>query len=133
MTKRQVQYIAQNRNCSPKKRSRRLLVFSEEQVDELVLSVTPWSAVRRVTYFELFHIAFPNWNFSERVIKDALERQGYEWRMARFKPVLTEERNQARLDFAEWHCSWTLKHWSQVLWTDKMWVTGSFHSGIRIT
>lgn len=133
VTKRQVQYAILNRRTSPKKRSGRPSALSEEQVDELVLFVTSSSAARRMTYFELCHIAFPNWNVSDRVIKRALNRRGYERRMARPKPALTEERKQARLDFAERHCSWTVEQWSKVLWTDETWVTGSFHSGTWVT
>ena len=132
MTKRQVQHTIRNHLTPPKKRSGRPSALNEEQVDELVLFVTS-SATRRMTYLDLSRIAFPNWNVSERVIKGALNRRGYERRMARPKPALTEERKQARLDFAERHCSWTVEQWSKVLWTDETWVTGSFHSGTWIT
>ena len=133
VTKRQVQYTIRNHLTSPKKRSGRPSALNEEQVDELVLFVTSSSATRRMTYLDFSHIAFPNWNVSERVIKGALNRRGYERRIARPKPALTEERKQARLDFAERYCSWTLEQWSKILWTDETWVTGSFHSGTWIT
>ena len=114
VTKRQVQYTIRNHLLSPKKRSGRPSALSEEQLDEFVLFVTSSSATRRMTYLELSCIAFPNWNISERVIKGALNRRGYERRMARHKPPLTEERKQARLDFAERHYFWTLEQWSLI-------------------
>ena len=133
VTKRQFQYAILNHRRSPKKRSGRPSTLSEEQVNELVLFVTSSSASRRMTYFELSQIAFPNWNVSERVIKCALNRRRHERRMVRPKPVLTEERKKLRLDFAERHCSWILEQWSKKLWTDETWVTGSFHSSTWIT
>lgn len=133
VTKRQVQYTILNHRRSPKKRSGRPSALGKEQIDELVLFVTSSSAARRMTYFELSLIVFPNWKVSDRVIKGALYKRGYERRIARTKPVLTEERKRARLSFAELHRSWTLEQWSHVLWTDETWITGRFHSGTWIT
>ena len=81
VAKRQVQYAILSHRWSPKKRSGRPSALSEEHVDELVLFVTSSSASRCMTYFELSQTAFPNWNVSERVIKCALNRRGYERRM----------------------------------------------------
>lgn len=133
ITKRQVQYAILNHVTSPKKRTGRPPALREQQVDELESFVTSSSIARRMSYFELAKNVFSHWNVSERVIKLALNKRGYERRMARPKPALTEKRKRARLEWAESHRSWTIEQWSQILWTDETWVTGGKHTVTWIT
>ena len=60
-----------------------------------------------------------NWDVSGTTVKNALEKEGFHRRIARVKPVLTEENRKIRLKWAREHLNWTRAQWDSVLWTDE--------------
>ncbi|KAI0993050.1 hypothetical protein K3495_g15134 [Podosphaera aphanis] len=64
---------------------------------------------------------FRQWGIGEFAIRNALRKRGYERRLIRRCPPLTEKHRSLRLFWAEQHLSWR-QEWSQVLWSDETWI-----------
>jgi ketohexokinase/beta-glucosidase len=86
-----------------------------------------------MTYKRLAKEAFPEWDVSEWAIRGALRSRGYNRRVARAKPPLTDVNKQARLRWAQAHVDWTPQQWESILWSDETWITGGRHRRQLVT
>ncbi len=129
---KQIQRACLASRPTPKKRSGRPPVLSEEQVDEIELFIQSKRS-RRLLSYERLAIHFKELEVGPQAIKNALERRGYRRYVARQKPPLSEKNKRDRLSFAQEHLNWTREQWNQILWTDETWVTGSRHRKQYVT
>jgi hypothetical protein len=130
---RQIQNACCTSRPTPKKRSGRPPILSEEQVDEVELFVRATRASRLLSYENLAWGPFRKFGVGPVAIKNALERRGYRRYVARRKPVISEENKRERLQFALEHVDWSQEQWSSILWTDETWVTGIRHRKQYVT
>ena len=131
LTWRQVQYAATAPNITPRKRSGRPPILTNQQVEELIEFVCVSAQNRRLSW-----AALPNalgWNCSEYAIRHALRKAGFSRRPALRKPPISEKTRALRLEFAREHQNWTTEQWKHILFSDETWVTGGPHRKTWVT
>ena len=64
---------------------------------------------------------FRRWSAGEYAIRNALRKRGYERRLPRSSPPLSENHRAVRVSWSEQHLNWH-REWSQVLWSDETWI-----------
>ena len=70
---------------------------------------------------------------SDKVMREAMRKEGIFRRLARHKPPISEKNRLLRLAFAHAHLNWTRNQWNTILWTDETWVTSGFHTRVWIS
>ena len=83
-----------------------------------------------MSYLEL-SMNFPERNFGEAAIGNALRRRGYSRHISRQKPLLSDENMALRLEWAISHRNWTIDDWCCILWSDETYIlvlNGLLHS-----
>jgi len=69
-----------------------------------------------MTYKELAK-EFSYWNCGADAIKTALDREGFNVRIAMCKPPISEKNRKLRFKFAREHQGWTYHNWCKFLWS----------------
>lgn len=64
---------------------------------------------------------FRRWSAGEYAIRNALRKRGYERRLPRSCPPLSENHRAVRMMWSEHHLNWR-QEWSRVLWSDETWI-----------
>lgn len=67
------------------------------------------------------------WDCSSFAIRTAFKKEGYTRGVRRKVPPLSPKNQQARLDWAQEHVTWTEEQWDQILWSDETWVQPGYH------
>ncbi|KAI0996180.1 hypothetical protein K3495_g11999 [Podosphaera aphanis] len=116
----QVQGAVRSGRVSPQHRSRRPSSLSSAYVEKLEAFVCSCRETRQMSFLELA-LHFRQWGVGEFAIRNALRKRGYERRLPRRCPPLTENHRSVRLFWAEQHLSWR-QEWSQALWSDETWI-----------
>ena len=97
---RQAEYAAKQ-PLTPKKKKGRPPLLDTPKQKELVDYVSSSSKTRRMPYPEIPRRL--DWTVCGATIRNALNKEGFHRRIARVKPVLTEENKKARLNWAREH------------------------------
>jgi transposase len=116
LTLRQVQYAVRHR-VTPKKRSGRPGMLTQEEVDHIVIWVCAMKGNRRTPWAKIPMIL--ELNVSRSAIRTALRNAGFSRRVARRKPPISERNQLARLQFAIEHANWTIEEWKKIFWSDE--------------
>ncbi|KAI1001792.1 hypothetical protein K3495_g6410 [Podosphaera aphanis] len=116
----QVHGAVRSGRVSPQPRSGRPPSLSSAYVEKLEAFVCSCRETRQMSFLELA-LHFRLWGVGEFVIRNALRKRGYERRLPRRCPPLTENHRSVRLFWAEQHLSWR-QEWSQALWSDETWI-----------
>ena len=115
-TERQVQYACTN-PATPRKRSGRPQLLTQEQTETLIEFVTSSREGRRMSYQKL--ASSLGFNCGVYTIQGTLERHGFHCRIAMRKPRISEKNRKIRLQWAQEHVNWTREQWDKVLWTNE--------------
>ena len=67
---------------------------------------------------------FRRWSAGEYAIWNPLRKRGYERRIPRSSPPLSENHRAVRIRWSEQHLNWR-QEWSRVLWSDETWINDS--------
>ena len=94
LTLRQIQYAVRHR-LTPKKKSGRPRVLTQEEIDTLIAWICTTKANRRTAWAKIPMIL--KLNVTRSVIRTALRNAGYARRVARRKPPISERNRIARL------------------------------------
>ena len=73
-----------------------------------------------MSYLELA-MNFPEWNFGQDAIRNALKRRGYSRHISWSKLPLTDAQKILRLEWAHQHLHYNLQDWAQIVWSDETW------------
>ena len=72
-------------------------------------------------------------DFNIRTLRKAAAKEGYSRRIARQKPLLTEDQRNARLRWAHEHINWSDRQWTRVLWTDEASIRCGYFGQVYVT
>lgn len=128
----QVKHTIRAQSTAVKPRSGRPRELNADQEAQLVEYVTSSKRGRQATFLQLSCLLF-NASFGVYVIRAALRRLGFQRRVARKKPPISEVSRQSRLQWAQDHLNWNLEQWRSILWTDETWITGGHHRKQYVT
>ena len=101
------------------------------QIEELIEYVCASARNRGLSYEQLAKKM--NFEVGKKVIRTALIKEGFHWRLALRKPPISERNQVVQLQWALDHINWTLQQWYSILWTDETWVTGGRHTRTWVT
>ena len=113
---RQVQYIAKQPTM-PKIKTGRLLLLDTSKRRELVNYVTASAQARQLAYMDIPPKL--DWSVCGETVRKALQKEDFNRRIARQKPLLTDANKTTRLAWARKHFNWSREQWDSVLWTDE--------------
>ena len=99
------------------KRSGRPKIITPPLRQKLVTIVTACSHNRRLPFASLANLV--GIRVSRDTIRQALQEDGFNRRVARQKPFLTDQAKQRRYNFALLHAHWGVEEWRRVIWTDE--------------
>lgn len=118
----------QKRRCGPKP------LLDTPTRRRLVDWVTAGAEERQTPYIAIPpQLGLPVPVLSERVIRQALKKEGYKRYVAAEKPPLTEEYRAARLAWAREHLNWMKEQWNTILWSDEVWSNKARHKRVYVT
>jgi ketohexokinase/beta-glucosidase len=60
-----------------------------------------------------------DWTVSSDTLRKALQKEGFNRRIARLKPALSDANKLQRLKWAQEHVHWSRQQWDSILWTDE--------------
>lgn len=103
ITQRQLDYTIQASRPTPRKPPGRPGRLKEPEIDFLVAYMISSSHTRRMTFKALAKDPQLNLHCSPNTIKHALHTRGYDRRLARHKPPISEKNRVLRLEFAHEH------------------------------
>jgi transposase len=130
LTQNQVRY-ALTHPSTPRKPSGRPSQLSPNDIDRIIEWVCASKANRRSRWDQIPQKL--GLNVGYYTVRRALRNAGFERRLARRKPPISERNRQARLAFAIECVDWTPEQWNNVLWTDETWATGGRHTRTWVT
>jgi transposase len=116
---------------TPQKRSGRPPILTQAQIEELIEFISASTINRRMSYEKLSEVM--QFGVGKKGIRAALEREGYNRRLATRKPPISEKNRVIRLAWAQEHLNWSLEQWYQILWTDETWIIGGRHTRTWVT
>ena len=131
LTQRQVKYAREHRLTPQKQRCGPKPMLDTPSRTRLIHHVRQSKETRRMPYYKL--AIQLEWNVSESTIRKALQKEGFNRRVARRKPPISEVNRLARLRWAWEHVDWTREQWDTILWTDETWVTAGKHTKTWVT
>ncbi|KAI1006616.1 hypothetical protein K3495_g1605 [Podosphaera aphanis] len=112
----------------PQPRTGRPQQLNSAQVDELEAFVCSSRETRQMSLLELA-LHFRRSSAGEYAIWNALRKRGYERRLPRSTPPLSENHRAVRIWLSEQHLNWR-QEWSRVLWSDDIFINdGQIMSG----
>ena len=85
-----------------------------------------------MSYLEIA-MNFSQWNVGVDAVRNALNRRGYNRRIAKNKPPLSAEHRRLRLEWAERHQSFSLNDWCHIIWSDETWINDGLVNKTRVT
>ena len=109
-----------NGPATPRKRGKKPLKIDTPLRKRLVYEATLNSENRNKSYSEI--AAMIGLQASEKTLRAAFAKEGYNRRIARKKPYLDATRRMKRLQFGLNTQSWSREMWRRVLWTDECYV-----------
>lgn len=117
---------------TPKKRKGRPLLLNTPTRRRLIFAASQDSEHRQMPMIDV--AAELGIEACERTIKKAFRKEGYNRRVARKKPFLTQEQKDRRLQWALEHRHWTPEQWLDwVLFTDECYIWMSRRGRIWVT
>lgn len=127
ITIRQVEHSLSTPHVTPKKKTGRKPILSEEQINQIEIFVCSSQTGRLMSYLHLATGPFSDYGVTEYAIRRALRVRGYSRCVARAKPPLSPENRRIREQWALEHVNWSREQWCMILWSDETWVTGGRH------
>ncbi len=120
-----VRLVIQEGNHTPRKPPGRPFMLTIRRRHRLIKRATQDGFHRRLP---LEYIAkLEGIQACRRTLFKAFAQENYHRRVAKEKPLLTEDRRKAQLQWAKEHESWDFNMWKRVLWTDEAsFTTGGF-------
>jgi transposase len=131
-TKAQIKRVLRTGQAERQAGSGRKPFMPPEDQQALEEYITSSREARRQNYHELAATLFEG-RYGWSCIRETLYRLGFNRRVARRKPPLSEVNRTKRLAFAHAHAAWTKLQWDSILWTDETWVTGGTHRPVYVT